>query len=300
MRRTENRRLGLLVLVFGLFAVFISLWLTQTLNPRHYDFAALWQASRMTLAGENVYDSRAWLSAREHYQTALHSETVFQYPLPLALLLAPLAFLPVEKAYFVWMLFNLILHLLTLVLLLSAWPQRPAWLEVTLVAGSFLFRPVYSALIGGQILFFWLFALVLACWLLQRGRNWAGGALLAALLLKPSIGLPFVLLFGAWLLWRKNGAALTGLLAGSLGLLVLGIIFTPAWLWQYLSNGGMLMKKYQGIQVTLWGAADQLLNGSAPGWLGALLVTALLAAASVCRGFAAACRLAACALFLVL
>jgi len=269
-------RLWFLLLIFGFFAALIVLRLTQILQPRGYDFAAYWQASRMTLDGQNVYDSPTWLTMREHYQTALHSEAVFQYPLPLAVLFFPLALLPEETAYFGWMFANLLMTLFSLAVLLQTWPDRPAWFEITVTAGLFLFRPVYSALLGGQILFFWLLVLTLGVWLLERGRLFRGGAALALLLLKPSIGLPFLALFAVWLLFRKNFLALWGLVSGSLGLLALGMVFNPSWLGQYLANGGALMSKYNGIQVTVWGAAAQLLKGNFALVLGAALTIGIL------------------------
>ncbi|GAB4501157.1 MAG: hypothetical protein Fur0035_06980 [Anaerolineales bacterium] len=274
MKLDPNQTARNLVLLAVFLPVFIAIiYLLQTvLDARHYDFAAYWQASRMTLDGQNVYDSSTWLAMRQKYQTALHSEDVFQYPLPLAVLLIPLGKLPVQTAYFIWMFFSLVALLLTFLLLLSFYPQRSVFFEVMLVAGLFLFRPVYSALIGGQILALLLFCLAFSTLLFAREKWFLGGGMLAFLALKPSLGLPFLVLSGTWLLKEKRWRALIGMVLADTGLLLLGMAFNADWVAEYFVGGSGLAAKYYGLQTTLWGLGGMLLKTR---W-GGLLIGAVL------------------------
>ncbi|MCI0608221.1 MAG: DUF2029 domain-containing protein [Anaerolineae bacterium] len=121
-------------------------------DARKQDFAAYWQAGHMILAGQDVYNSTEWIAERELRGTALHSEPAFHYPLPFAILFSPLALFSVQSAYTIWLFFEQVAILISILALLSFYPARTSYLELFTIAGIFLFRPSFSVILNGQIL----------------------------------------------------------------------------------------------------------------------------------------------------
>ena len=158
----------------------------------------------MLLSGQDVYDSPTWIAERALLRTALHSEPTFQYPLPFAILFAPLAMLSVQSSYIFWTFLAQVAILVSIVLLLGFYPGRSGYIELAMVAGIFLFRPVFSVIVAGQILPFLLFFVSLAILLLDQKKWFWGGFILSLLIVKPSIGIPLLALAGIWLLSRKQ------------------------------------------------------------------------------------------------
>lgn len=235
-----------------------SLLLSRLYEGHKQDFAAYWQAGHMILSGQDVYDSAEWIAVREAEGTALHSEPTFQYPLPLAVLFAPLALIPVHYAHILWMFFAQVAILTSIIALLSFYPNRSGYLELLAIAGIFLYRPTFTVVYSGQILTLLLILLVLSIRLFHAERWFLGGLLLSSLSLKPSVGLPVLFLSGLWLLSRKQWKGIWGLLVGGFGLVLIGALVNYRWIIDYISIGGNSFYKYFGINPTLWGAVDKI------------------------------------------
>jgi hypothetical protein len=239
-----------LILCILLIAVFFT---AQTLDARTYDFAAYWQAGYMIIHGKNVYDSEQWLSIRDEQKTALHSEIVFQYPLPLAILISPLSHLPIQHAYMTWILVSILLISLSIfVLLLQNKKSSPIFIGLV-IGGMFLFRPMYTVIFSGQILSILLFASTLAILCFQQKKWFFGGILLSILILKPSIGLPILALAGLWLISVKAYKAIAGLTSGCVVMLLIGMYYNPLWIKEYWIATQSLLTRYSGMHATAWG-----------------------------------------------
>jgi hypothetical protein len=240
-----------------IFLVF-SLLLSQWWNGREMDFAAYWQAGHMILSGQNVYDSEEWIAVRQLEGTALHSELTFQYPTPLAILFSPMALLPVQSAYTLWMFFAQIALLASIIILLGFYPTRSGYFELLTITGIFFFRPSFSVINSGQILTPLLLLLSVSIWLFHHGYWFAGGSILSILSLKPSIGFPILILAGLWLLSRKQWRGILGMILGGLALVVFGAAVNSRWIIDYVNIGGNSFRKYYGMHPTFWGVIDRI------------------------------------------
>jgi hypothetical protein len=235
-----------------------SLLLSQWWEGRGMDFGAYWQAGHMILSGQNVYDRAQWLAVRELMGTALHSEPTFQYPLPLAVFFALIAWLPVQTAYTFWIFVTQVAVLAAIMILLDLYPTRSGYLALLAITGIFLFRPMFSILNSGQILGLLLLLISLSIRLFTSGRWFWGGFVLAILTFKPSVGFPILLLVSVWLLSRKQWKGIWGLIAGGIGLFVVGALVNPRWPIDYINIGGYSFWKYYGVHPTLWGIVDTI------------------------------------------
>ena len=245
------------ILLCPIFLV-ISIVVSQRVDARKQDFAAWWQAGHMVLKGQNIYDTTQWAAVRESEGTALHSESTFQYPLPLAILFSLIAWLPVQTAYTLWIFFGLIATLTSIVILLGFYPARSGYLELVTIAGIFMYRPMLGVIQNGQIISHLLLSLSISIWLFHHDNWFSGGLVLSLLILKPSVGLPLLLLAGLWLLSRKRWNGIYGMIVGGLGLLLLGVLIDFRWVTAYISSTSHLFGKYYGMHPTLWGVVDKI------------------------------------------
>lgn len=236
----------------------ISILVSQRVDARKQDFAAYWQAGHMVLKGQDIYDTAQWAAVRESEGTALHSEPTFQYPLPLAVLFSLIAWLPVQTAYTLWMFFGLIATLTSIMILLEFYPARSGYLELVAIAGIFMYRPILGVIHNGQFVFPLLLLLTISIWLFHHNNWFLGGLVVSLLILKPSVGLPLLLLAGLWLLSRKQWHAIWGMIMGGLGLLLLGALIDFRWVMAYISSTSQLFDKYYGMHPTLWGVVDKI------------------------------------------
>ena len=133
------------IILCPIFLVF-SLSMSKWYDGRKQDFSQYWQAGHMILSGQNVYDSAQWIAVHQIERTAFHTGPPFLYPLPLAVLFSPLAILPIESAYILWMFFAQIAVLISIIILLSFYPARSGYLELLTIAGIFFFRPMFSVI----------------------------------------------------------------------------------------------------------------------------------------------------------
>ncbi|HET9909869.1 MAG TPA: glycosyltransferase family 87 protein, partial [Anaerolineales bacterium] len=149
---THKTRTAFILLILIPIFLLVSLSSSKIYDAHKQDFAAYWQAGHMILSGMDIYDSSEWLAERQRLGTALHSEPTFHYPLPFAILFSPLALLPVQTAYTLWLFLGQIAILSSILILLKFHGARTGYFELFTIAGIFLFRPSFSVIFNGQIL----------------------------------------------------------------------------------------------------------------------------------------------------
>jgi hypothetical protein len=196
------------------------------------DYGAYYVAGTIMNSGspQRLYDVR--LQERLHRQLFPRTPADEMLPYPhapfFAVLLRPLATLPYEWSYLVWLAVNMGAFVAGFLLLWSAAGGLPntGRAEALLVAASFL--PVlFEGWLGGQTTGILLLCLGGAIYAHSRGRLFTAGLIIAFLTLKPTL---LVLLVPMFLLTRQV-RALAGFLVGALAL---GAVSLAAVGWQGL------------------------------------------------------------------
>ena len=130
------------------------------------------------------------------------------------------------------------------------------------------FGPVYLTLQIGALGALTLGAMTGAILALERRRDFLAGTLLSLALLKPSQGLPILLLGGIWLIFRRSWKAILGMAVGALGLLLLGFLLDPAWPVVFLGSAQGLMTRNVGLHSNVFSLASHACaSGGACTWL---------------------------------
>jgi hypothetical protein len=256
-----------------------SLWSEKSIDPHVKDFAAYWQASHMILSGQNVYDSQEWVTERSLLGTALYSEPTFQYPLPFAILMAPLGLLSLGHAYTLWLFIGDIAIFISIFLLFSFFPKRSMIFEILVIAFVFFFRPTYTVIFNGQILVEILLFITLSIFLFSEEKLFYGGLIASLTTLKPSFGAPFLILMVIWLMLTKRWKAIIGIMTGGIILCGLGMLNNSHWVADFLTIGNSSFNKYIGMQTTVWGLSGLIFKAGiwrvAAGFVGFFIVLAL-------------------------
>jgi hypothetical protein len=238
----------------------------------------------MVASGSNPYDHAQWVAEHERLGATSVPDAIFLYPLPQAFLLVPLAWLPVGASFLAWTILSELAIAFACLLLLNFSAAPVAGRLLLPLALLFLFfGPVYLSLQIGAIGAIALLVLVFSILLLDRGRDLLAGLLLSLLILKPSQGLPILLLIGAWLLFRRNLRSVYGMLAGGLILLLGGLLYDPHWIPEFLVNSQLVSARTLGVQSNAYSFAYLLCGRQAPcgqvaGSVAALLILGLGAA----------------------
>jgi hypothetical protein len=172
---------------------------------RDSDFAGIWTGARAIVDGHDPYDPLTWRTVAASYGTQSPDTDVYGYPRWVALLLLPLALLPVEVAATLWLWAGLALAALALRALLRA--ALPGAALAHAVAGGTLFvsHPAYQSVANGQWTFV-LLATTCATLVLLRSRRPRSAAIAAlAWVAKPHLFIGYALgaarrdrTFGIW------------------------------------------------------------------------------------------------------
>ena len=259
----------------------ISIWVVYTQEYADTDFFSFWLAGSSVLAGEDPYSADWWTLGHHRYGAEWISDATFLYPLPLALFFIPFGLLSLEHAFVLWVFLSLWLILSAAVLLLRRgnWEAQKKYV-LPILAGVFLFRPVILTLFHGQLGALFLLILVLMMMMWENKQWFLGGLLLPLLALKPSFGLMIGVMLGVWLILKKKWTALAGALAASMGLCLLGWLYNPSWVSEFITIGSGKLGKTFGYSPTVWGVSGQLCSQArectmiAGGVLGALCLFA--------------------------
>jgi Glycosyltransferase family 87 len=230
------------------------------------DFTAFYTASVMVASGSGnaIYHTNA-IAAYET-QVAGHPVGDYQYmayfnPPAFAVALTPLTFLSFERAYQVWTAFNV--ALLTLDVWLLWRISRPlAWrTKLVLSLGFLSLLPVVDGLLLGQFSLILLTAWMGAFLLLRSGHDAWAGASLAALLVKPEIVLPLLLILMMKRRWRVfAGFVPLALSAAILSVAVIGVaeaVRYPGYVlsstsWSSNATKSDAMFNWNGIVAMIW------------------------------------------------
>jgi len=257
-----NRRLKkpLLILLTILVLLPIFLWISQkvidpSLHPNK-DFFTFWLGGRLITLGKNPYLHSDYLWGRAFYDADLIPDATFVYPLPFALLFAPLGLLPLNKAFVVWDTLTQVMILVSLLLLVRSYakPLAKNFFPLLLIA-VILFRPTYITLVNAQLSGFFFLLLSAIIYLWNQGKWKQGSLLLALFALKPTLGLPIMAVLTLFLLLRKQYSAIFTLAAALLALLLSGFLVDPHWVSHYWQIGNDKLGQTFGFSPTLWGAA---------------------------------------------
>ena len=272
--------LPILVILCTFIAIRLDKSMPMPGNDR--DFLPFWLAGNMIMKGENPYDANQWAAGYSIYETSLSLNPAFLYPLPLALLFAPLGKLPFHSAYIIWITLTQLMIIFSLAILLSLEKSPRAKLFfVPLLAGIVLFRPTILTLTQGQVSGLFLFVLVWIGFFWQRGQWFPGGLLLGLLVLKPNLGVPIIGLVAIWLFLQKRWRAIFGILVSGIFLLIIGFVNNPAWVMQYWHVGSNKLTVTFGGSPTVWGLGALISHNQT----GATLIIGGLAGLLVLLGF---------------
>jgi hypothetical protein len=283
--------LGLLPLLFAIQCLGWVTFFPSALRG-HADFRQLYAAGYMVRTGHGaeLYDYQAQKNAQDSLIGSEDLALPFIRPAYQALLFVPFSLLPYRGAYLTFLGVNLILlgfafWLLRAKLanLAAAWSLLPGFVFL-------VFYPVSLALMQGQDSILLLVLLGAALVSLDRGREFAAGALLALGLFKLQIVIPIAILF---LLWRRlkftAGFALSGLLLALVSFWTVGLAQTALFVRAMLSVGGVAGNQISfplrvSIMANLRGLIFELTNS----WLSREGARALTVVVSVAVMFAVA------------
>ena len=247
-----------LIMVGGVFLL-VSAKIVYSQKYVDTDFFSFWLAGYSLLHGEDPYSTVWWISAHDAFGAEWISDETFLYPLPLAIFFIPFGLLPLDKAYVLWIVLSqfMILFAVMLLLIRANWQGHKQYL-LPILAGVFLFRPVIVTLINGQLGALFLLILVILI-ILWENQHWLyGGLLLPVLVLKPSLGLFIGGLLGVWLIFQMKWKALVGVIVSSLGLCLVGWLYNPNWIQDFLRIRSGKLEQTFGYSPTIWGISGQL------------------------------------------
>ncbi len=276
IKRLDCVNLFFLFILSVLF-IFLAVSLVHSLDSYHNkDFFTFWLGGKLTAQGLDVYDPSIWVGAHAINGSTWIPNLYYVYPLTTAVLFVPLGVLPIECAAVIWLVLSFVFIVASILLLLRLW-MSPFWtkLIIPFTLGLLLFRPVALIFLMGQIDGLLLFIIVVALYLLSKGKNATAHVLLGFLILKPNIGVPILFFYALWLLWQKRWKDLLFLGGSSLLLLFLPILIDPQWIQRYI-HVGLYKSQDQNIYPSLRGFAG-LLTGNNPTaanilWLGGCLL----------------------------
>jgi alpha-1,2-mannosyltransferase len=165
-------------------------WLSSFLSDNfHNDFTFYFAAARLGLdhGWVHLYD----LKLQQAELDAIHSNITvaqlarFVSPPPLAWTVIPFTLLPYQAAYWAWS------ALLVAAMVLAWWIAAPGRGRIRLVflAAAIGWLPVVYGLQLGQPALLVAAGVAVSCALLWRRQDWAAGAVLAVLVLKPQLAL---------------------------------------------------------------------------------------------------------------
>ena len=229
------------------------------------NFFTFWGAGRLVIIGESPYDSTQYLENHDRYDIDWRPNRIFPYPLPLALLLAPLGLLPLPIAFLTVQFITQIVIAIVVYILLGHWEtDAHKRLFVPFVILLLFFGPVFLSMKAGTISALALFFLFASILLIEKDQPFAAGVVLALTILKPPQGLTILLLAGVWLLARRNWRAIFGIAAGGVAVLIIGMLQDPFWVVKFRGASQAVLDRTQGIHGNVWTLGYFMCNGVSP------------------------------------
>jgi hypothetical protein len=258
-----NQRNGLLLKIIGvvfsvilLGSIFYIRASRETDNQRntYTNFFVFWLSGDLILHGQNPYDPGDWQAGHAANGYEQPAESIFLYPLPLAVLLSPLGFFPYEQASLGWKFLSQGLVAMAIFILLRTW-QRPAHqrLFVPLVLICLYYGPVLLTQRSGSMGAITLLIISIVIILMEKKEHlFLSGFLLAFTMLKPPQGLLILLLLGIWLLARKDWKIIQGIITGGIVLWLIGASVDLNWVTKFLHSGEAAFDRRLGLHSNVW------------------------------------------------
>jgi hypothetical protein len=248
-------------------------------NLANTDFMTFWLAGKSLVMGFDAYDPEQWQYWNRFFGSTWIFNPRFIYPLPLRLFLAPLGLLPFTNAFLLWTIVSQFIILFSVYLLyFQSKGQRNFSTFLFLVIGALMFRPTYATLRFGQIGPWLLFALILSIFFWEKDKWFLSGMVVSLIILKPTIGGPYLLLIFIWYVVQKKWKAVGGLIAGGIVLLFLGILQDFQWVVKFLQSGNQKLGETFAYGPNVWGFGRLVSNGKAILLVGGILSFVLTAA----------------------
>lgn len=247
--------LGILIIIL-LIGIFNAVQkIASSADYINNDFLVFWLAGYSNWANIDPYTSADWLAARAQFGAETTPEPEFLYPLPLAILLAPLGLFSIHQAFILWGFLSACLIIISMIILFRRGKTHPQINYIALPIFLFLplFPPVLLTLYLGQLSAFLFFFASLATYFWQKKQWFWGGFFIAFFTLKPSIGLPLLAFTVLWLFNKKHFRAFGGMLTSSLLLLIIGFLRDPYWVSRFLTISSNKMNNTFGYSPTIWG-----------------------------------------------
>jgi hypothetical protein len=239
-------------------------------------FFTFWLSGHMHWMGGQPYSAVDWVAGHHANGATWIPNQIFPYPLPLALITAPLGLLPIGQAYIVWGVLSQILVAAAILLLSIFWKGLNRRLfAVFILVAVILNSNIHLMLLTGTIGSLFLAFLLAALYFKHRGWDFAAGAALALLALKPPL-LTIVALIGLWLLLRRNWKMIAGVLFGGLALLGIGMAQDVNWVAKFGGASENLFNLRLGNQPTIISYTRLACSGDLTCALGFYVLAALL------------------------
>ena len=144
------------------------------------NFFTLWGAGNMVTRGENPYDVTRYLANHDRYGIEWRPNQLFPYPLPLALLMAPLGMLSLPVAFMVWQFITQIIIAAIIYILLNRWgTSAHQRLFVPLTIFLLFFGPVVLGMKTGSVSALALLFVFMSILLFEKEKPFAAGMVLA-------------------------------------------------------------------------------------------------------------------------
>jgi hypothetical protein len=252
-------------------------------NYLNRDYFKFWLAGHMVVAGEDPYSEELWLKQHAVHNAEWVLDNSYLYPLPLAILFAPLGSFSLSNAAAIWVFLISISLIGVLFFIAYLWPQiMGVKYFIPILAGLILFRPIVVNYYWGQIAPF-LLVVILGVTALWRRKHWfVGGLLLSMLLLKPQVGIPVVGLLFAWLIFQRKWSALFGLTISTMAIMAVGFMLDMNWFSKWIMVGANKLSTQSGQSTTLWGISTLICdNRGNCSFLTGLVFTLIVLAISV-------------------
>ena len=244
---------ALILVVICLMIAFIVVH-SMDHHQNSIDFSNFWLAGHLVTQGKSPYDPSQWIAEYPPYVLDIVLNPSFVYPLPLALLLAPLGWLTFHTAYILWVTLLLLMIASSLAMLLAvASAPPPKIIFLALLVGIVFFRPTTLTLTQGQMSGLFLFLLTSMAFLWGKRKWFWGGFLLGLLMLKPNLGVIVITILAVWLLIHRRWTALGGVAVSCLCLLLAGLAYSPNWIVEYWGVGSAYLTQTFGGSPTVWG-----------------------------------------------
>ena len=195
------------------------------------DFVGYWSATHLFWNGENPYDpSLMEITQNTKLRTGQNVTIMAWNPPTLFVILLPLAWFSFLHAKFLWLIFNLVLVIVTCLMLVRIY-HTPGNVRftVTLLLFSLVFPPVVSGFYMGQVTFLILFGLVACMWMIKKEMWFEAGMVLIFTTIKPHLVVLSVVYLILLMARQRRFAGWIGLVTSGLFCILILFALRPLW-----------------------------------------------------------------------